>query len=105
MSITFDIVTMPPKSQEASQMHVNEINRMNHDQQQVASQFQNQVQHNAERAIRREKAENEQLKNEEREQKKRKKKQNNASKSGSSKEKTAEEHKTGDPMSHFDMKI
>ena len=46
-----------------------------------------------------------QLKNEEREQKKRKKKQNNASKSGSLKQKTAEEHKTGEPLSHFDMKI
>lgn len=105
MSITFDIVTMPPKSQEASQMHVNEINRMNHDQQQMASQFQNQVQHNAERTIRREKAENEQLKNDEKEQKKRKKKQNGSSKVNTSNEKKTTNPKTGESMSHFDIKI
>ena len=65
MSLTIDYVTMPPKSQEASQIQVNEINRLNQENQQMFTEFQDMVQQNQEKTIRRREAENEELKNEE----------------------------------------
>lgn len=43
MSLTFDYVTMPPKSQEISQLQTNEMNKLQQENQQLAAQFQTQV--------------------------------------------------------------
>ncbi len=100
MSLTIDYVSMPPKSQEMSQIQTNEINRMNQENQQLAAQFQEQVKQSSEKTIRREKAQNEELKNdEERKNRQRKKKKNQGEKGGDSSEDEKEEVK------HFDMKI
>lgn len=74
MSLTFDYVTMPPKSQEISQLQTNEMNKLQQENQQLAAQFQTQVKKSSEQTIRRNKAENEELKNEERRRQKQKKK-------------------------------
>ena len=101
MSLTFDYVTMPPKSQEMSQIQTNEINRMNQENQQLAAQFQEQVKHSSEKTIRREKAQNEELKNdEERRNRQRKKKKNSNGKGENSSQEEKEEG-----VKHFDMKI
>ena len=79
MSITFDYITMPPKSQEVSQIQTNEMNRAMQEQQQVAAQFQDDVKKSSEQTIRRNRAENEELKNEERKKRQQKKKKQNSS--------------------------
>lgn len=98
MSITFDYVSMPPKSQEVSQIQLGEMNRFQGEHQEIASQFQEAVQKKSESTIRREKAKNDYVKEENREGKKRQKKQGNSSNKDDSKE---QEEK---PM-HFDMRI
>lgn len=101
MSLTFDYVTMPPKSQEISQIQTNEINRMQQENQQLAAQFQEQVKQSSEKTIRREKAQNEELKNdEERKNRQRKKKKNSNGKGENS---SGQEKEEG--VKHFDMKI
>lgn len=100
MSLTFDYVTMPPKSQEISQIQTNEMNKMQQENQQLAAQFQTQVKKSSEQTIRRNKAENEELKNEERKRQRQKKKKKNSS--GESED--SEEEKT-DAVPHFDMKV
>lgn len=58
MSLTIDYVTMPPKSQEVSQIQHGDQVRYEQSQQEVASQVQQQVQKNSHQTIRRTKAEN-----------------------------------------------
>lgn len=100
MSLTIDYVSMPPKSQEMSQIQTNEITRMNQENQQLAAQFQEQVKQSSEKTIRREKAQNEELKNdEERRNRQRKKKKGH----GAQGEDSSEDEK--DEVKHFDMKI
>ncbi|MCI8339126.1 MAG: hypothetical protein HFH62_10690 [Lachnospiraceae bacterium] len=100
MSLTIDYVSMPPKSQEMSQIQTNEITRMNQENQQLAAQFQEQVKQSSEKTIRREKAQNEELKNdEERRNRQRKKKKGH----GAQGEDSPEDEK--DEVKHFDMKI
>ena len=91
---------MPPKSQEISQIQTNEMNKLQQENQQLAAQFQTQVKKSSEQTIRRNKAENEELKNEERRRQKQKKKKKNSS--GQSED--SEEEKT-DAVPHFDMKV
>ncbi|MCI8769793.1 MAG: hypothetical protein HFH73_01395 [Lachnospiraceae bacterium] len=102
MSLTFDYVTMPPKSQEISQLQTNEMNKLQQENQQLAAQFQTQVKKSSEQTIRRNKAENEELKNEERRRQKQKKKKNNSGQSGDAED--SEEEKA-DAVPHFDMKV
>jgi len=100
MSLTFDYVTMPPKSQEISQIQTNEMNKLQQENQQLAAQFQTQVKKSSEQTIRRNKAENEELKNEERRRQRQKKKKKN----GSGQPEDSEEEKA-DAVPHFDMKV
>jgi len=100
MSITFDYVTMPPKSQEVSQIQTNEINRLQQENQQMAAQFETEIKKNSEQTIRRNKAENEELKNEERRQQQRRKKKKAQGNSGDSEGEEKEEK-----VPHFDMKV
>lgn len=58
MSLTIDYITMPPKSQEVSQIQHGDQVRYEQSQQEVASQVQQQVQKNSHQTIRRTKAEN-----------------------------------------------
>ena len=78
MSLTIDYLAMPPKSQEVSQIKTGEQTRINQEQQEVATQFQNTVRQQSETAVRRRDVDNDELKNEEREKGKKKKKQSKA---------------------------
>ena len=100
MSLTFDYVTMPPKSQEISQIQTNEMNKLQQENQQLAAQFQTQVKKSSEQTIRRNKAENEELNNEERRRQRQKKK-----KKDSSGQSEGSEEEKADAVPHFDMKI
>ena len=103
MSLTVDYITMPPKSQEASQIQTNEINRTMQEQQQVASQFQADIKKSSEQTVRRNKAENEELRNEERRREQRRKKKQAAAKSATAEQSESESKK--EPAHHFDMRI
>lgn len=100
MSITFDYVTMPPKSQEVSQIQTNEINRLQQENQQMAAQFETEIKKQSEQTIRRNKAENEELKNDERRQQQRRKKKKAQGASGDSEDEEKEEK-----VPHFDMRV
>ena len=65
MSLSIDYITMPPKSQEVSQIQHGDQVRYEHSQQEVASQVQQQVHQNSHQTIRRAKAENKDYLNEE----------------------------------------
>lgn len=106
MSLSLDYITMPPKSQEASQIQTQEITRMEQENQQLATQYQAEIKHHSEQTIRRNKAENEELKNDEK--KKQQKKQQK--RKPSSEEKKKEKEKKPDTAAmdqrqHFDMRI
>ena len=58
MSLSIDYITMPPKSQEVSQIQHGEQVKYDQANQQMASQFQQMVRQGSEQAVRREKAEN-----------------------------------------------
>ncbi len=105
MSLLIDQITMPPKSQEVSQIqHAEQTKNQNADQE-LASQFQAQVKQNSEQTIRRAKTENEELRYKDRENKRRKK-QASSRKEGKKKAGSQEKEEPGTPeLPHFDMKI
>ena len=73
MSLTLDYVSMPPKSQEISQIQNAEQIRYEHGQQEMAAQFQQSVKNQSEQTIRRAKAENEPNRYDDEERKRRQK--------------------------------
>ena len=97
MSITFDYVTMAPKSQEVSQIHVHELNRLQQENQQIASQFESQVKKSSEQTVRRNKAENKELRDEEKRRQQRRKKQSDSNHNG--------DDEGEEKVPHFDMRI
>ncbi len=105
MSLTIDYITMPPKSQEVSQIQHGEQVKNQQANQELASQFQQQVKHNSEQTVRRAKAENKEFRYKEKEKKKKGKK--GSSQRGQSEQK--EEHQTEDSIlsggSRFDMRV
>lgn len=105
MSLTIDYITMPPKSQEVSQIQHGEQVKNQQANQELASQFQQQVKHNSEQTVRRAKAENKEFRYNEKEKKKKGKK--GSSQRGQSEQK--EEHQTEDSIlsggSRFDMRV
>ncbi len=104
MSLTIDYFTMPPKSQEVSQIQSVEQTKLDHENQEIAAQFQNQLKHNSDTTIRRKNVENDELKNDEKNKKnsKNNKKQHSNSKSEGDKKKS--ENKTFGKSS-FDIRI
>lgn len=105
MSLTIDYITMPPKSQEVSQIQRGEQVKYDQSQQEVASQFQQQVQQGSQQAIRRAKAENQEFKYNEKDRKGKGKKGSGGQK-GDEQEKEADKER--DPLSggsFFDMKV
>lgn len=103
MSLTIDYITMPPKSQEVSQVQRGEQVKSDHANQQVASQFQEQVKHTSEQTIRREKAENQELRYDEKE---RKGKKGSGQKKDSQKKKQEESEDDSLSGGHrFDMRV
>ena len=104
MSLSIDYITMPPKSQEVSQIQHGEQVRYEHSQQEVASQVQQQVHQNSHQTIRRAKAENKDYLNEE---EKRRGKKGSGGKGRNHSEKHQQETEK-DPRaggSFFDMKV
>lgn len=65
MSLTVDYITMPPKSQEVSQIQQTDNIRHEVEQQQVAAQFESSVQKEVKTTVARKKVDNEELKNDE----------------------------------------
>lgn len=100
MSLTFDYVSMPPKSQEISQIQNADQVRYEHGQQEMASQFQQEVKNLSEQTVRRAKAENEPNRYDEEERKRRKKRGKNG-RDGKGKEQNKREQDEG----HFDMRV
>lgn len=104
MSLSIDYITMPPKSQEVSQIQHAEQVKYDQSQQEVASQFQQQVKQGSEQTVRRAKAENKEFRYEDKENKgkgKRKKRQNKGQ--GEEKEETGQNSLPG--QSRFDMRV
>ena len=108
MSLMIDYITMPPKSQEASQIQTAEIAKTEHENMDIAQQFQDHVRRYSEQTVRRNRAENEYLRNEEKKQNDRekqgKKKQNKAN-SSSLEEENKKEKNSKEKSEHFDLRI
>lgn len=98
MSLTLDYVSMPPKSQEISQIQNAEQIRYEHGQQEMAAQFQQSVKNQSEQTIRRAKAENEPNRYDE----ERKRRQKH---SGKQKNNSSDNKKETKKEPHFDMRI
>ena len=94
MSLTLDYVSMPPKSQEISQIQNAEQIRYEHGQ-----QFQQSVKNQSEQTIRRAKAENEPNRYDYEERKRRQKH------SGKQKNNSSDNKKETKKEPHFDMRI
>ena len=97
MSLILDYVSMPPKSQEISQIQNAEQIRYEHGQQEMAAQFQQSVKNQSEQTIRMAKAENEPNRYDER---KRRQKH-----SGKQKNNSSDNKKETKKEPHFDMRI
>lgn len=65
MSLTVDYITMPPKSQEVSQIQHTDNIKHEVEQQQVAAQFEQNVQKETKTTVARKKVDNDELKNDE----------------------------------------
>lgn len=104
MSMLIDQITMPPKSQEVSQIQHSE--QLRHDQanQDIAAQFQNTVKQNSEQTVRRAKAENDEFRYKEKKEKEKKKRQASG-RSRKESEKNEKEQNNKQDSGHFDMKI
>lgn len=106
MSLTIDYVTMPPKSQEVSQIQHGEQVKYEQSQQEVASQFQQQIQHNAKQTIRRAKPENKEFQYEEKDRKGKGRKGSGGKKGGEEQREDSEKNRAPMPGgSLFDMKV
>jgi hypothetical protein len=105
MSLTIDYVTMPPKSQEVSQIQHGEQVKYDQAQQEAATQMNQQVQQQHEQTVRRAKPENKEFKYGEKDRKGKGKK---GSGKGNSSGQENEAEKDQDPRmggSFFDMKV
>lgn len=104
MSLMVDYISMPPKSQEVSNIQSAEHTKFEHGEQNAALGVQQQVQQQHETTIRRNKAQNDELRNEER-----RGKQNRKRKKGNSERKKNDESENKDGMSvmggGFDMRV
>ncbi|MDO4167361.1 MAG: hypothetical protein Q4D32_08155 [Eubacteriales bacterium] len=103
MSLTFDYITIPPKSQEVTQVQNAEQVRYDHNQQEVAAQVQQNVKQQSEQTIRRNKAENEPNRYD-KEEKRRQGRQKGSSGHGK-KQEEADEQKPLIGESKFDIRV
>ncbi len=103
MSLTFDYITIPPKSQEVTQVQNAEQVRYEHNQQGVAAQVQQNVKQQSQQAIRRNKAENEPNRYD-KEEKKRKGQKKGSSRQGKKQEEN-EQQTNSSGGSMFDMRV
>lgn len=104
MSLSIDYITMPPKSQEVSQIQHGEQVKYDQANQQMASQFQQMVRQGSEQAVRREKAENKEFRYEEKDRNGKGKKGKHQKK-GDGNGKEEQEQDTPLAQRRFDMKI
>lgn len=104
MGLNIDYVTMPPKSQEVSQIQHGEHIKQDQFQQQMASQFQQQVRQGTEQTIRREKAENKEYRYNEKDRKGKGKK-GRKNRNGQNNGGDEEEKELLPGESRFDMKV
>ena len=102
MSLTFDYLTIPLKSQEVTHVQNAEQVRYEHNQQEVASQVQQNVKPQSQQAIRRNKAENEPNRYD-KEEKKRKGQKRGSSRQGKKQEE--KEQQTNSSRGGFDMRV
>lgn len=103
MSLTFDYVSMPPKSQEVSQVQSAQQLRNEHGQQEIAAQFQQEIKNQSEQTIRRNKAENEPNRFDGEGKKQGRK--GGSSEKNRKKQKKQDEVETKNGDGHFDMRV
>ena len=87
MSLSIDYFTMPPKSQEVSQIQSAEQTKLHQENQEFTAQFQQQVEQNSQTTIRRREVENDELKNDEKKQKNQSKGKKNSKKNNKKEDK------------------
>ena len=105
MSLTIDYITMPPKSQEVSQIQHSEHVKNEHANQELASQFQQQVKQNSEQTVRRTKPENKEFRYSEKEKKGKGKKGSSQKKQSEQNDGKNSEENALFEGSRFDMRI
>ena len=105
MSLSFDYIVMPPKSQEVSQVQGAEQLRYEHNQQENAAQFQQVVKQQSEQTVRRREAENEPNRYD-KDEKKRKGNGKNSSRKKQGEKKTKEKNAAqASADGQFDMRV
>lgn len=105
MSLSFDYIVMPPKSQEVSQVQGAEQLRYEHNQQENAAQFQQVVKQQSEQTVSRREAENDPNRYD-KDEKNRKGNGRNSSRKKQDEKKTKEKNATTKSLDgHFDMRV
>ncbi len=105
MSLSIDYITMPPKSQEVSQIQHSEQVKNQQANQELASQFQQQVKQNSEQTVRRAKPENKEFRYNEKEQKGKGKKGSSQKRKSDQKDDLQAEENAMFEGSRFDMRV
>jgi len=107
MSLTIDYIAMPPKSQEVSQIQTGEQTRITQEQQEVATQFANEVRQQSETTVRRRDVDNNELKNDEKNGNNKKKKKKMQTRTSKHEEGKEEEKQAVNPIEgrRFDIRI
>ncbi len=105
MSLSIDYITMPPKSQEVSQIQQSEQTKYQQANQELASQFQEQVKQGSEQTIRRAKPENKEFRYEEEKRREGKKKQSSNRRNQGKQQQEDKKEATYEDGHSFDIRI
>lgn len=105
MSLSIDYITMAPKSQEVSQIQRGEQVKYDQANQEVASQFQQQVKQGSEQTVRRAKAENQEFRYNEKDKKGKGRKGDGRNKQSKQEQNQQESGNTFSDGSRFDMRV
>ncbi|MBO5484143.1 MAG: hypothetical protein J5979_02905 [Lachnospiraceae bacterium] len=105
MSLSIDYITMPPKSQEVSQIQHSEQVKYDQANQELASQFQEQVKQSSEQTVRRAKAENKEFRYNEKDRKGKGKRGSGQNKRSNQDRPESSEEDLFSDVSRFDMRV
>lgn len=105
MSLSFDYIVMPPKSQEVSQIQGADQIRYEHNQQENAAQFQQVVKQQSEQTVSRREAENDPNRYDEDERKRKGRGRNSSRNKQGEKKQKEKDTKSMSDDGHFDMRV
>ena len=105
MSLSFDYIVMPPKSQEVSQIQGADQIRYEHNQQENAAQFQQVVKQQSEQTVSRREAENDPNRYDEDAKKRKGSGRNSSRKKQGEKQQKNKNTKSKMDDGHFDMRV